>query len=46
MQEICILALADIGRNSIPIERLQGQWQAKPANGITWPNQPKPTKAH
>ena len=46
MQVICVSELADIGGISIPIEKLQGQWQARPDSGITWSNQPKPTKAH
>ena len=44
---VCVSKLVDIGGVGIPIERLQDQsWQTSPGNGLVWPDQSKPTKAH
>ena len=44
---VCVSKLVDIGGVGIPIERLQDQsWHTSPGNGLVWPDQSKPTKAH
>jgi len=38
--------LADVGGAGISIGQLKDLLRAEPINGILWPNQPEPSKAH